>query len=403
MSDDDKTPGKRKKPIERFPLTLHPRGYWCKRVLGKLHYFGKDQDQALAEWLRVKDDLKAGRPRSSDSGDSERMTLATLCNRFLDSKKGEVEDGELTQQSWDDYRRECKRVLEILGRNTVVDQMSYDDFTKLRRGLAKGVSKKTLEGRVARCRALFRFGELRKYVAPLSHKMVDTFKKPSGKALSKERGDTVKMFQPEEIRLLLEHAVPNMKAIILLGINCGYGPQDIAEMTLGNLDLAGGWLTQLRSKTGKPRRAPLWPETVKALRVVLEGRLETMKAGDRVFLSKTGQPLNGVTVSRKKAQDGKDVAVAKVNPISSDFLEFRRTQKITGRDKSIYVLRHTFKTIALNATLNEYAVDRIMGHLKKSVPAIYMQMITDERLREATNAVHAWLFPPKPKRKPKGK
>jgi hypothetical protein len=37
------------KPYEGFPLTQHPSGRWCKKIRGKLHYFGKldSSDAAL--------------------------------------------------------------------------------------------------------------------------------------------------------------------------------------------------------------------------------------------------------------------------------------------------------------------------------------------------------------------
>ncbi len=46
-----------RKPHAEFPLTRHPRGYWCKKVKGKLHYSGKIEAEpggmaALDEWLR---------------------------------------------------------------------------------------------------------------------------------------------------------------------------------------------------------------------------------------------------------------------------------------------------------------------------------------------------------------
>ena len=56
------------KPYPTFPLTPHPSGRWCKKIKGKLHYFGPwaDHEKALDKYLREKDYLQAGRsPRSS--------------------------------------------------------------------------------------------------------------------------------------------------------------------------------------------------------------------------------------------------------------------------------------------------------------------------------------------------
>src|SRR5437870_9491716 len=46
-------PVKPSKPYPEFPLTAHPAGYWCKKIRGKLHYFGAwaDPDGALAKYL----------------------------------------------------------------------------------------------------------------------------------------------------------------------------------------------------------------------------------------------------------------------------------------------------------------------------------------------------------------
>jgi hypothetical protein len=38
---------KRKTRSDKFPLTLHPTGQYCKKVKGKIYYFDSDKKQAL--------------------------------------------------------------------------------------------------------------------------------------------------------------------------------------------------------------------------------------------------------------------------------------------------------------------------------------------------------------------
>ena len=38
---------KRKTRSDKFPLTLHPTGQYCKKVKGKMYYFGSDKKEAL--------------------------------------------------------------------------------------------------------------------------------------------------------------------------------------------------------------------------------------------------------------------------------------------------------------------------------------------------------------------
>ena len=63
-----------------------------------------------------------------------------------------------------------------------------------------------------------------------------------------------------------------MKAMTLLGINCGLGNQDVALLRKKNIDMKKGWLDFPRPKTGIPRRVPLWAETIAAIRRVVKIR-----------------------------------------------------------------------------------------------------------------------------------
>ena len=41
----------RKTRSDKFPLTLHPTGQYCKKIRGHIYYFGSDRKQALENYL----------------------------------------------------------------------------------------------------------------------------------------------------------------------------------------------------------------------------------------------------------------------------------------------------------------------------------------------------------------
>jgi len=41
---------KRKIRSDKFPLTLHKTGQYCKKIKGKFYYFGSDKQQALERY-----------------------------------------------------------------------------------------------------------------------------------------------------------------------------------------------------------------------------------------------------------------------------------------------------------------------------------------------------------------
>ena len=54
---------KPKKPYAEYPLTAHGNRQWCKKIRGKVHFFGvwADPNAALQKYLDERDDLQAGR------------------------------------------------------------------------------------------------------------------------------------------------------------------------------------------------------------------------------------------------------------------------------------------------------------------------------------------------------
>lgn len=138
MSKPNRKPAPRK-PRADFPLFVHARGYWAKKVRQRLVYFGKVADDpkgvaALEKWLAEKDALLAGRtPRATGDG----LTVARLCNEFLTSKRSKLDSSELTPRSFADYHATCARIVAAFGGTRLVSDLDTSDFRRFRASLAR--------------------------------------------------------------------------------------------------------------------------------------------------------------------------------------------------------------------------------------------------------------------------
>ena len=151
-----KSPKKLRKPYPTFPLGAHPTGYWCKRIRGRLHYFGArwaDPNDALDEYLAQAEDLHAGRePRR------HRLSLADGCNLFLASCDSRVQAGELADASFQKYRRTAIRICDVFGPNKPIEELRPTDFARLRSELAASFrSPSTIASEVVRTKAVFKW------------------------------------------------------------------------------------------------------------------------------------------------------------------------------------------------------------------------------------------------------
>jgi integrase len=372
-------PARPSKPYPEYPLTPHPAGYWCKKIRGRLVYFGKwdDPDGALKKYLAEKDALYAGRkPREATEG----FTVKDLCNQFLNAKQALVGSGELTHRSWEDYKAACDLLVAHFGKSRLVEDLDPEDFAELRGKLAKRWGPVTLQNVIGRMRIGFKFAWDNGLIdRPVRYGQA--FKRPSRKVVRIDRAKKgPKLFTADEIRRLLAAAGTAMRAMILLGINGGFGNADCGHLPMSAMDLKAGMIDFPRPKTGIPRRCTLWPETLSAIQEALVHRA-TPKSAEHaglVFITKYGLPW---------AKDSADQTLAK------EFSKLLRALHINGRKGlGFYTLRHTFRTVA-DETKDQPAVDFIMGHEVSHMSSVYRETISDERLRAVTDHVRKWLFP----------
>ncbi|MBA4107605.1 MAG: hypothetical protein C0485_17855, partial [Pirellula sp.] len=256
------------KPYADFPLFPHATRRWAKKIRGKLHYFGPWADAmgALDKYLRERDDLYAGRvPRSRPDS----LTTLDLCNAFCAAKDKQMEAGEITRRSFSAYHQSAKEILKAFGKTRAVTDLRSSDFEELRHSLAKRLNPNSLGNEVQRVRVVFKYAYDAGLIdAPIRYG--PTFKRPAKRILRAERQKKgPRMFEARHLRRLLKAADQPMKAMILLGVNCGFGNNDCGTLPISALDLAGGWINFPRPKTAIERRCPLWPETIAALKEAL--------------------------------------------------------------------------------------------------------------------------------------
>lgn len=380
---------KPEKPHPDFPLTAHRNGQWCKKVRGEIYFFGvwEKPDEALNCWLEDKDAILAGRERPSRV--QKGITVEDVCTAYLAQQEDRYEAGDLQRVSLYNSNASLKRVCEILGKKTPVESLTPDDFARLRRKLSERFNANSLKIEIGRAKAAFKFA----YDNLLIEKPVrygTKFNPPSRKQIQRiknESGD--RSFQQEELEKLLSSAGAPLKAFILLGLNCGFGNRDCATLPLSAVDLESDWIEFPRAKNARPRRCPLWPETLRALREAFEVRPEPrsnqetnlffLKNSGRCWVRSSGVKKNGW--------------IDDLGPA------FRKLMKETGTfqpRRNFYGLRKTFRTIA-DETLDFPAIDLIMGHSPSNgdMSDHYRQRIEDERLLKVSNRVRSWVFPQK--------
>jgi integrase len=374
------------KPHKDFPLTAHPSGRWCKKILGKIHFFGKivendageSAQAALEKWLEQKDDLLAGRePRPLTVGET---TMRDLANAFMTFKDKVIENAEIKKSTWREYYKTCERLVSLFGKRRPVVDLRPQDFQALRAAIAKKWGYARLGNEIQRVRSVFKFafdeGLIEKPV-----RMGQTFKRPTLKTMRKHRAEKPpKMFEANEIHAMLDTAFGQLRAMILLGINCGFGNEDVATLRLDALDLEKGWGRHPRPKTGTERRCKLWPETIEALRDVIGARKTPTdeRFSGLLFITKYGKAWSTDTYG---------------TAVTHEMDKLLHKLKLKREGVSFYALRHTFETVA-GESRDQVAVDAIMGHTDDSMAARYRERISDARLEAVTDFVHAWLFPP---------
>src|SRR5690606_6391660 len=154
------------------------------------------------------------------------VTIAELCEQFLYSKRVQMDAGELGQISYGRYVATTERLGRHFGEDTPIEALTPLDFTRLRASLPATWGPKVLGSEIQSCRSIFKYA----YEAALIDSQVrfgPNFRKPKAivfRRIRREKG--LMMFEAAEIRQMLDAATPTLRAMIMLGVNCGFGNSD---------------------------------------------------------------------------------------------------------------------------------------------------------------------------------
>ena len=304
-----------------------------------------------------------------------------------------LDAGEIGERALSDSAATLQRVFGILN-DRLVSTLVPDDFARLKHRLANGRSIITVAGDIRRFKAAINWAHREGLIGHLP-RFGEDFKQAPARVVRLAKSQRAALiFQPDELRRLLDKAATQLKAEILLGANCALLPIDIARLTFDEIDANFTRLRQARDKTGVAREAALWPETTAAIKAAIAVRPQPAKPEDAalVFLTETGHPVVRTRAPAKAAHDPKAaLSTTIINRVTADFRDLQKAAKVYRKGRGFNALRHGFLTIA-EAGKDFPAVARVMGHVVPGVSSHYREHIGPDRIKACCWIVREWLF-----------
>jgi len=293
----------RSRPVSS-PLSFHkPTGQYYVTRGGRRVYLGTDRNEALARYHRLALGFQreavalmhAGDPGPACAvGPRSECTLSVkeLANRFVAAQQANWRDPTTTKRCYPSW---LARVLADHPRLLVAD-FTLEVFASWKLSLrSRGFAPRSINHYLGAVRALFRFGEEAGLLA-----RVPRLSRVRNESNTDIEARSKALYTPDELRKLLAAADSQMKCMLLLALNCGFGPKDMEDLRWNHV--SGDRISLARSKTGVSQTYALWPETTRALndlsqrrqalfqRLARRGR-ERSDAG-HVFVTKYWRPWN---------------------------------------------------------------------------------------------------------------
>ena len=365
-----------------FPLTPHhASGQWRTKINGGTVNFGKLSDPKAAIDLYKREVYARENNLPIPSADD--TTLGDILDRWSDYQVDRRNRDEIATKTCDDYLRVVDMLTDHFGRDIAVVSLEPSAWEGFREKLSSSTTSPTVLTRhVTISKMIFRWADESALLKDRV-RFGPTFKvAPKREARLKRLKSKKRTLNADDIRTLIEAADQPIRAMILLGINCGMTQAEVSGLEWADIDLDAAVLDTIRHKTAVERVATLWPETVSALR-----EIPRKTNTDRVFTTRHGNAYVRHDVNKDGTFRARD-NIAR---------EFAKLTKRAGVKLPTGVgfakLRHTFRTVADNVR-DANAIRRVMGHEigRDSVERTYTDTIELKRIKAVTDHVRDWLF-----------
>ena len=303
-----------------------------------------------------------------------------------------ISDKNLALNTQHSYRDTLCQLLPFIANKdrTAIDKLKVEDVSAERVQLflldleqTRGCSIKTRNQRLAAIHSLAQFiglyspehlqwcGQIRAIpFKKAAHAMITYLEKEEMNALLKASEGGV---LPQQGR---DHA------LLLFLYNTGARADEVAQLTIANLDLANvpqrdRSSVVLRGKGNKTRCCPLWPETAIEIIPLIKDRAPT----EHVFINRCGHPLT---------RFGIHTLVERHTQRASKQMPSLKNKRV-----SPHVIRHTTASIMLQSGVDINTIRVLLGHVSVNTTNIYAETDLEMKAKALALCEVKWAEMPK--------
>lgn len=287
---------------------------------------------------------------------------------------------KLSRRTYDDNVAVLDEFVETIGPTEFAEQLGPADFSRYAVKHLAGRAPSTIRRRMIYVDAFAAWAVKAGHLTR-PWKFGPDWRKPSDSEITTSAADSDKAYSPAQLRDAFRRVrkLPLLRAAGYLGLCCAFSPKDVAHLPESAVDLATGFVTFPRGKTGVARLCWLTPRARVVLRRYLMQRPDACGPTAKGLFFRTA---NGLPYYRDAADDSGSNRFDGIG---------NRWSKLVGLPFS--GLRSTFATRA-DAEADHRAIDTVMGHVsRQSIRSRhYAKRIDPQRIESLTRRVVAWAL-----------